>query len=703
MRSMSVSMATTMVFATAVCLGVFLTAVEGACSTLTMDVASGMMQAAYTYARTAHPAERFSFVILDYRGLPIFQMRQDRAKLAGVDVAMMKAYTSFSFGAPSAFLSGFGNPNYPNGPVFHIEYLGLDKPFIFLAGGLPLKDATGALCGAVGVSGATDPMSDANISATAVNAWTNQVTATSVSVNASVDPILSEALARSNMAVQSALSMNEKVGILVCDGMGTTLAYRALDGASAVCYTGTIAKSRSVWMFAPVITSSGDFLQYVQPSSPYYTIDKLPLRPSGIAGAVAFSRQPGNAVVGVVSISGSPQAQTDETIARAATASASTMPSLRLAVNLALGAVDTALQYSIDHLKFAATAVVVDRSGYPVAFYRMDGAEPAIADTLLRKARAALGFGLPNSALNFAVRPNAAYGLDMVNGGIVTYDGASPLFDSDGTLMGAIAVYSKDADGVFKDSMAAAAAAKFKAGYSLAIADMKAVSRQSEVTRVAPLFIGDLAVPLQALHNAAAKFDSNGVAFVGLDAAALLKLAVVSEQAPLGAGHAALGAALFTANLAESPASLKAQLSPYLNLASGMGTLYTLLHSNPGMIAIPGSAAVVDQSGVLRSAIGISRGDFNANVEGTLASTAQSVVAEMIPVLPIDPVDTSCSSSSGDKKYTAGDMAGLAFGMLALAFLISGTICFVIVRRLRAQLSQAKTVSSADYVRFARA
>jgi len=77
-------------------------------------------------------------------------VRMDGAFLGSADIAMKKAKTSRMFDAPTGAL---GALTQPGAPLFGLEET--NGGLVTFAGGLPLKNATGQVIGAVGVSGST--------------------------------------------------------------------------------------------------------------------------------------------------------------------------------------------------------------------------------------------------------------------------------------------------------------------------------------------------------------------------------------------------------------------------------------------------------------------------------------------------------------------------------------------------------------------
>lgn len=76
--------------------------------------------------------------------------RMDDAWLGSIDIAIKKAKTARYFDMPTGDL---GQASQPGGSLYHIEVS--NGGLISFPGGLPIKDASGKIIGAIGVSGST--------------------------------------------------------------------------------------------------------------------------------------------------------------------------------------------------------------------------------------------------------------------------------------------------------------------------------------------------------------------------------------------------------------------------------------------------------------------------------------------------------------------------------------------------------------------
>ncbi|MGV9937448.1 GlcG/HbpS family heme-binding protein [Streptomyces olivaceoviridis] len=103
-----------------------------------------------------------SVTVLDAGGHLIAFRRDDRAVLISGETSTRKAYTALQLNAPTADLVDLVKPGGP----FHTLPTALDRPLLFIAGGLPVH-RDGRLIGAIGVGGGT-PEQDHGFAVTAL-------------------------------------------------------------------------------------------------------------------------------------------------------------------------------------------------------------------------------------------------------------------------------------------------------------------------------------------------------------------------------------------------------------------------------------------------------------------------------------------------------------------------------------------------------
>ncbi|MEU1785732.1 heme-binding protein [Streptomyces sparsogenes] len=114
--------------------------------------------------RAAEAAEvTVSVTVLDAGGHLLAFRRDDRAVLISGETSTRKAYTALQLNAPTADLVDLVKPDGP----FHSLPTALDRPLLFIAGGLPVH-RDGRLIGAIGVGGGT-PEQDHGFAATALD------------------------------------------------------------------------------------------------------------------------------------------------------------------------------------------------------------------------------------------------------------------------------------------------------------------------------------------------------------------------------------------------------------------------------------------------------------------------------------------------------------------------------------------------------
>ncbi|MDR6574827.1 MULTISPECIES: heme-binding protein [unclassified Curtobacterium] len=107
-----------------------------------------------------------SITVLDRGARMVASVRQDGAPLVSVDSSFAKARTSVYFGG--AATGDLAAAIQPGAPLYTLGAASTE-PLAFLAGGLPITDATGTVIGAVGSGGGT-PDEDAVIAQAGLDA-----------------------------------------------------------------------------------------------------------------------------------------------------------------------------------------------------------------------------------------------------------------------------------------------------------------------------------------------------------------------------------------------------------------------------------------------------------------------------------------------------------------------------------------------------
>jgi uncharacterized protein GlcG (DUF336 family) len=119
-----------------------------------------------TQARRAAEAAgvAVSVTVLDAGGHLLAFRRDDRAVLISGETSTRKAYTALQLDTPTADLVDAVQP----GGLFHTLPTALDRPLLFIAGGIPVH-RDGRLIGAIGVGGGA-PEQDHRFATAAVDA-----------------------------------------------------------------------------------------------------------------------------------------------------------------------------------------------------------------------------------------------------------------------------------------------------------------------------------------------------------------------------------------------------------------------------------------------------------------------------------------------------------------------------------------------------
>ncbi|MFC8239580.1 GlcG/HbpS family heme-binding protein [Streptomyces chartreusis] len=113
---------------------------------LTTQDADLLLAAAHQAAEAA--GVNVSVTVLDAGGHLLAFRRDDRAVLIAGETSTRKAYTALQLDTPTADLVDAVQP----GGLFHTLPTALDRPLLFIAGGVPVH-RDGRLIGAIGVGG----------------------------------------------------------------------------------------------------------------------------------------------------------------------------------------------------------------------------------------------------------------------------------------------------------------------------------------------------------------------------------------------------------------------------------------------------------------------------------------------------------------------------------------------------------------------
>ncbi|MDC0768452.1 GlcG/HbpS family heme-binding protein [Streptomyces sp. HD] len=129
---------------------------------LTTQDADVLVAAAHQAAEAA--GVDVSVTVLDAGGHLLAFRRDDRAVLIAGETSTRKAYTALQLDAPTAELVDAVQPGGP----FHTLPTALDRPLLFIAGGVPVH-RDGRLIGAIGVGGGA-PEQDHQFATAAIDA-----------------------------------------------------------------------------------------------------------------------------------------------------------------------------------------------------------------------------------------------------------------------------------------------------------------------------------------------------------------------------------------------------------------------------------------------------------------------------------------------------------------------------------------------------
>jgi uncharacterized protein GlcG (DUF336 family) len=115
---------------------------------LTLEHAEKIVAAAKAKAKAINTL--MDIAVVDEGGNLKAFARMDGAWLGSIDIAQKKARTARFFDMPTGAI---GKLSQPGGPLFGIEHS--NHGLITFPGGVPLKDSSGAIIGAIGVSGSS--------------------------------------------------------------------------------------------------------------------------------------------------------------------------------------------------------------------------------------------------------------------------------------------------------------------------------------------------------------------------------------------------------------------------------------------------------------------------------------------------------------------------------------------------------------------
>lgn len=113
---------------------------------ITLEQAQAAVQAAHQ--KSLEMGVKMNIAVVDAGANLTAFARMDDAWLGSLDISIKKAKTARFFDMPTGAIGGLSQPG---GSLFGIEHSNLG--LITFPGGIPIKDASGKVIGAIGVSG----------------------------------------------------------------------------------------------------------------------------------------------------------------------------------------------------------------------------------------------------------------------------------------------------------------------------------------------------------------------------------------------------------------------------------------------------------------------------------------------------------------------------------------------------------------------
>lgn len=113
---------------------------------ITLELAQAAIQAAHQKALAM--GVKMNIAVVDAGANLVAFIRMDDAWLGSLDISIKKAKTARFFDMPTGVI---GNLSQPGGSLYNIEHS--NGGLITFPGGIPIKDVSGTVIGAIGVSG----------------------------------------------------------------------------------------------------------------------------------------------------------------------------------------------------------------------------------------------------------------------------------------------------------------------------------------------------------------------------------------------------------------------------------------------------------------------------------------------------------------------------------------------------------------------
>ena len=125
-----------------------------------------------------------------------------------------------------------------------------------------------------------------------------------------------------------------------------------------------------------------------------------------------------------------------------------------------------AARHRAQQLGISQNICIVDRGANLKAFIRMDNAWQGSIDIALKKAKTARLFDMPTAQMGKMSQPGKdLYGIELSNGGLISFGGGMPIENAEGEIIGAIGVSGSTVD---NDEACAEAAVEAISGKKLA-------------------------------------------------------------------------------------------------------------------------------------------------------------------------------------------------------------------------------------------
>eukprot|EP00927_Polykrikos_kofoidii_P073795 TRINITY_DN69820_c0_g1_i1.p1 TRINITY_DN69820_c0_g1~~TRINITY_DN69820_c0_g1_i1.p1 ORF type:complete len:821 (+),score=114.39 TRINITY_DN69820_c0_g1_i1:220-2463(+) len=384
-----------------------------------------------------------SIAIVDQHGQLAFFERTDGAWQSSVDVAIKKARTALLWNASTTYTS---RQFVPGGVAFMNDISNGGQ--VTFGGGFVLVRGS-RLMGAIGVSGGSVPQ-DIELAETGKKAFEKNedpVDQPTMSTDKARTAVESALLATFNGTCKD-LNFKSKrcfMSVAVVDAGGHLMELNRMDGAGLGSVDVAFKKARTA---AQWCTDTSSLHNLVSANGGLTSGGHI-----AIAGGVAIRDFDGRCLGAIGAAGGSPAA--DDFVAssgrRAVMSGMKPRNSLmirtvgqRLKAGLTL--VNAAL-VKADELHEPAAAAVVDPGGSIIAFSRLERAPLGSGDNALKKANAAVLFGLSTIALAKLSDPAKTHDykrsmslLDLTNGGALSGEGGEPIKDDQGKIVFGVGV-----------------------------------------------------------------------------------------------------------------------------------------------------------------------------------------------------------------------------------------------------------------------